>query len=342
MVALEANKTCIQIFSEMKVSIVIPVYGVERYIGHCIDTLMQQTLADVEFIFVNDCTPDRSFDVVEDMIAKYPERRKQITILHHEVNKGLPAARNTGLAVAKGEYIFHCDSDDFLEPTMLEEMYNAAKKQDADYVWCDWYLSYENSERYMTMPACATPDEALKSMLAGGMKYNVWNKLVRRELYSENGIEFPAGHSMGEDMTMIKLAACAKTVAYAPKALYHYVRTNGEAMTQSVSEAKIADMQYNLNSTLEFLSTIKGGTQLEKWFGYFKLQSKFPFLISDQKETLMIWNRLYTEANIYINSKPYESWRSKLLQIFAKYKFYNAIKIYYIVFYKCIYRILYK
>ena len=94
---------------------------------------------------------------------------------NHRQNKGLPAARNTGLAEASGEYIFHCDSDDFMELDMLESLYNKAKGCEADVVWCDFFLSFEKSERYMKQPEYTTPIDAVKAMLSGRMKFNVWN-----------------------------------------------------------------------------------------------------------------------------------------------------------------------
>ena len=117
---------------KVAVSVIVPVYKVEAFIGRCIRSLMEQTLREVEFIIVDDCSPDRSIAVAEAVMQNYPERHAQVHLIHHEVNKGLPAARNTGLAVAKGEYVFHCDSDDFIEPVMLEKLYDEAKRQDAD------------------------------------------------------------------------------------------------------------------------------------------------------------------------------------------------------------------
>ena len=121
-----------------KVSVIVPVYGVENFVGRCFRSLMEQTLQDVEFIVVDDCTPDMSIGVIRNVMKDYPGR--DVQIVSHNENKGLPSARNTGLAMAKGEYVFHCDSDDFVEPDMLETLYDEAKRKDADIVWCDWFL----------------------------------------------------------------------------------------------------------------------------------------------------------------------------------------------------------
>lgn len=129
---------------EYKVSVIIPVYKVEKFIGRCVKSLMEQTLRDVEYIFVDDASPDGSIAVLRNVIADYKERSNHISILTHAENKGLPAARNTGLSVARVEYIFHCDSDDFVDLNMLELLYHKAAETDADIVWCDWFLTFEN------------------------------------------------------------------------------------------------------------------------------------------------------------------------------------------------------
>ena len=122
----------------ISISVIIPIYGVEHFIGRCAESLMCQTLREgVEFIFVDDATPDGSIQVLQEVLDRYPERQGQVSILHHDVNQGLPAARNTGLAIAQGKYIFHCDGDDYVERDMLEVLLGAAEQQRADYVWCD-------------------------------------------------------------------------------------------------------------------------------------------------------------------------------------------------------------
>ena len=227
-----------------KVSIIIPIFKVRNFIERCACSLFEQTLKDIEYIFVDDASPDDSVDILKACVERYPERKEQVQILVHEQNQGLPAARNTGLAVATGEYVFHCDSDDFVERNMLEEMYEAAKAKDADMAYCDFYLTFEKNERYMSNPSYGTAEAMLKSGLLGGnMKYNVWNKLVKLSLYADNDVWFPAGHGMGEDMTMIRLAACARSVSYIPKAFYHYVKLNANAYSATMSQRLRREVQ---------------------------------------------------------------------------------------------------
>ena len=324
-----------------KVSVIIPIFRVEKFIERCAISLFEQTLDSIEYIFVDDTTPDKSIEILTDVLERYPQRKPQVTILRHDVNKGLPAARNSGLSVAGGEYVFHCDSDDYLESNALEQMLNVAEKTDSDIVWCDYYLSFSMNERIMVQPNYSNSQEAIKGMLSGTMKYNVWNKLAKRRLYVDNSISFPAGHSMGEDMTMIKLFAHAKKVAYINAPLYHYIRLNTDAMTQSYSERKIADIEFNVAQTLDYL--LKNCKfDLTQEFAFFKLSTKLPLLISDKICNYRIWNELYPEANKYILKNKKQSVRIRVLQWLASKKVYSFVKLYNIILNKLMYGLLYK
>lgn len=325
----------------MKVSVIIPVYRVEKFIEKCAASLFSQTLDDVEFIFVDDASPDNSMAVLKKCIQQYPQRKAQIRMLVHKENKGLPAARNTGLAAASGEYVFHCDSDDFVEPDMLETLYDEAKKKDADIVWCDWYLSFEHNERYMKQPDYATPMEALKAMLAGLMKFNVWNKLVRRRLYADNQIAFPAGYAMGEDMTMMLLFAVAGKVAYIPQAFYHYVKLNTEAYSQNFSLNHLESVKHNIRTVELFLhSRLGNGLDLE--IACMKLEAKFPFLMSNRKEMYRLWERTYPEANAYILRNHYISRRRRWVQWCAAKQLWFLVRLHGWIVGKLIYGIIYR
>lgn len=326
-----------------RISVIVPIFKVEKFIGRCTESLMQQTMQEgVEFIFVDDATPDRSMDVLQEVLERYPARKAQIVLLRHEVNQGLPAARNTGLAVARGEYVFHCDSDDYVETDMLETLYDTAVQQCADMVWCDWYLTYAESERYMKQPQYGTAEEALKAMLAGGMKYNVWNKLVRRSLYTDNHIAFPAGYGMGEDMTMMRLAACARQVAYVPKAFYHYVKTNAGSFCQTYSERHLKELQHNVSETAQFILG-HCGKEWEREVAFLKLEAKFPFLISDGTNgEYRRWKEWYPEANAYIMQNRFVSLRSRMVQWLAAHGQMWAVWLYNKVVMHLLYRMLYK
>ena len=324
-----------------KVSVIIPIYKVEKFIGRCVRSLMEQTLCDVEYIFVNDATPDSSMEVLASVMTCYPDKKDCIKILNHEENKGLPAARNTGLAVAVGNYIFHCDSDDFVEADMLEELYVRAQKIDADIVWCDWFLTFETNERYMKQPSYATSIEALKAMLGGAMKYNVWNKLVKRSLYVENDIAFPAGHGMGEDMTMMLLFALARKVAYLPKAFYHYVKLNTYAFSQTYSDKHLEELQYNVRN-IELKLELLFGTALEQEISFLKLEAKFPFLLSCDTHKQKLWREWYPEANKYILKNRNISTRSRIIQWCAWKRLNGIIFLYRWFLNRIIYGIIYK
>lgn len=322
-----------------KVSVIIPIYKVEKFIERCVRSLMEQTLQEVEYIFVDDATPDKSLEVLEACLALYPTRKS--IILKHQQNQGLPAARNSGLAVATGKYIFHCDSDDYVDFDMLEKLYLCAEETNADIVWCDWFLTFAENERYMKQPSFDTPLEALKAMLSGGMKYNVWNKLVRRSLYVDNGIKFPAGYGMGEDMTMMMLFVHAKKVVYLSQAFYHYVKLNTGAFSQTYSERHLLELKHNVQRICNYMQKTLGN-EIEKELAFFRLDVKFPFLISNDSQKYKIWQEWYPEVNGYILQNKSVSFRSRCLQWFAWKGQFWIVKLHYYLLYKLVYGIIYK
>lgn len=327
----------------MKLSVIIPVYNVSAWIGHCVESLMQQTLKEgVEYIFVDDASTDDSIAKAKEIINHYPERKNQVCFLSHEVNKGLPAARNTGLAAAKGDYIFHCDSDDFVEPDMLEFMLEKAESEDADMVWCDWFLTFGENERPMSQPYATTARAALSAMLNGSMKYNVWNKIVKRDLYTSSGILFPAGRAMGEDMTMIKLVANAKTVASVSKPLYHYIRVNTRAMTQQYDETKLHILRQNVDDTVSYLRWHIADREIEQEISWFLLNVKLPFLYTGNKADIRRWREWYTDADKHIMSNKAMSMRTRLLQWCAAHGLSAINLAYYNIVFKLIYGKIYR
>jgi len=314
------------------ISIIVPVFKVENFIERCVRSLFEQTYKNIEYIFVDDCSPDNSINVLTDILENYPYRKKQTQIIAHEVNKGLPTARNSGLKLATGEYIFHCDSDDWIETNAIEEMYNTIVKENADILWCDWYLSFKKNERQMHQKpfenGILSGENVIKLILGGKIRYNVWNKLIKRDLYSKNNIYFPDNYGMGEDMTMIKLFAFTDKVCYLPKALYHYNRTNENAFTKATSEAHLRELKHNIDCINIFLQD-KYHNGINDYICFFKLNTKLSFLISNDEKSYEKWLDWFPEANGYIDKNYMFSKRTKILQKMVLNRQFWFLKLHY-------------
>lgn len=325
-----------------KVSVIVPVYNVSRFVEKCVVSLFEQTLDSIQIIIVDDCSPDDSITIINRVLERYPDRKQNFLLIRHDHNKGLAAARNTGLSYADGDYVYHLDSDDWLEKSALEMMYEAAESKDADMVYSDFYLSFDENERYMSNPDFRTGLEYMKSgFLSGSAKYNVWNKLVKRSVYTDSGILFPEGHNMGEDMTMILLSSCSRNVVHVPVGLYHYVKLNASAYSNNISIRNLEDIRFNVQRVVEYL-TDKYGTQLERELAFFKLSIKLPFLITDDADQHRIWKEWYPEANKYASGNRNTSLRIRILQVLASKGCFLPASLYYKLVFRFIYGVIYK
>lgn len=321
------------------ISVLTPIYNVKHFVSKCVESLMSQTFKDVEYIFVNDASTDGSVDILQSIISKYPE--KDIRVINHELNKGLPSSRKTGFEASTGDYIFNCDGDDWVDPMLLEKMYGAVINNNADYAYCDFFLTYDKTERYMSCPDYSTPDEALrKGYLSGAMKYNVWNKLIRRSLY--DGVEFPVDHRKGgEDMIMLNVLSKAKKVVHVPNALYHYVNINSGAISKGFSPQRLIDVKYNADTAIKYLENNYPG-DLTTEIAFFKLNVKLQFIITDDREKYTVWKEWYPESNAYAMKNTSLPYRTRLIQWVAAHDLWVVLQLYYIVAYKLLYRFLFR
>ena len=307
-----------------KISVITPCYNVAPFVERCVRSLLEQTMEDVQYIFVNDASPDNSWEIVSNVAAEYPQR--EVLLISHTGNKGVCTARNTGLAAATGDFIFHCDADDYLEPTMLEKMYRAAMEQDADYIYCDYYLDFESGRRYMHNPSFSDPERLVKEgFLAGTMKYNLWNKLVRRDLYYHGeSLTFAEGYAMGDDMILIILAMRAKRCAHVAEALYHYIRINTNSITSTASEHHLAAIRHNTGRVLEALS-IWNVPDRDLYAQFFKLNVKLPFLFTGRYSQYRLWCEWFPEADKYIAKNRHWPFRTRLVQLFARCRLFPLV-----------------
>lgn len=223
----------------IKISVLIPVYNVERFILRCVESIINQTMTDgVECIIVNDCTPDKSIEILEAKLADY-SGPIIFKIINHEKNRGLAAARNTGIDNAIGEYIIHIDSDDFCESDMLEKMYGYAVKRNSDVVIADYYDSYKDRECRQNGQPNGTEISYVKGLIKGEVLGYVWNKLIRRSLILNNNLRNIEGMDMWEDYYFIlQVFLVTNKISYLPCAFLHYVRNNPNSYTQNIKSDK--------------------------------------------------------------------------------------------------------
>lgn len=328
--------------AQIDISVIIPIYGVEKYIEKCARSLMEQTLSHgVEYIFINDSSKDESVAILKRVLLDYPLKSSMVQIIDHETNKGLPSARNTGLRNAKGEYIVHVDGDDYIEPQMLEMLLAKAKEESADFVWCDYYLSCLEKKRIIYQPTFNTPLEAVKGMLRGSMKYNVWNKMCKRSLYYENGITFPDGYSMGEDLTMIMVALHAKKCSSVNVPLYNYVQSPDQ-MTATFNEEKYNALLYNCNRVWRYIDANFHHLFLESDYAALCQLMKWPFLLDGKKCSFERWRQWFPESNRYIWETKGVNRRIKIVEWCASLNLWPVVWLHYLVVIKFYYGIVYK
>ncbi len=213
------------------VSILVPVYNVSNYIERCAHSLFGQTFSDIEYIFVNDCTPDDSIEKLQRVMAQYPERN--VKIIHHEKNRGLAAARNTAINNALGKYIQHIDSDDWIEHDMVETMYKKAEAEQADIVVSDIFLEFEYQQQIDKDCVIQNKEDNFRNFILGDTTTNsMCNKLICRRLYDFHNCRTPEGLNYMEDRYITtRLYFWANKIVKIDKAFYHYWKTNDASIT---------------------------------------------------------------------------------------------------------------
>lgn len=299
------------------ISVIVPVYKVEKYVERCARSLMEQTMQEIEYIFVDDCTPDESIKLLKNVIEGYPERKKCCKIIHHDRNLGIAAARNTGLKEAVGDYIIHCDSDDWVEKNAYEEMYRKAKETGADIIATDYYEDFQNKSNVIKQAYPKNTQQCIKCMLAGYIHCGTWNKLVRNEIYRKNNICFPIGIDMWEDvLTEIRLLYYAESIAYIPKQYYHYVQYNVESYTKKLSEKSLLNMVDAIEYLDEFFKQ-NMEPEFRQYLCYKKLTVKLNLLLNSRGNRQKDWNKLYPEANKWIASYKKMSIYWRIAMLFA-------------------------
>ena len=236
---------------KIDISLIVPVYNVEKYLKRALTSVENQTFKNFEVIIVNDGSTDGSLEIISEFI----DRNKNFTLINQE-NKGLGEARNVGIRHAKGRYVAFLDSDDFLEPEYLEKLYLSAIKTCADIVCCNFYFYYESTKLRLWCPINSIPgvysgEKALKKMTSCiGTFAFAWNKLYRRALFINHRIEFRRMY-FEDCATSPVLFFYAHTVTFINDVLYNYVMREGSIL-HTMNAQKINDFVKSMGIVRNF------------------------------------------------------------------------------------------
>lgn len=288
-----------------KVSVIIPIYGVEKYIERCARSLLEQTLDDIEYIFINDCTRDSSIEILQNVIQEYPHRKKQIKIENMLTNSGQAAVRKHGIHLATGDYIIQCDSDDWVNPMMYELMYNQAITQKVDIVSCDYIETDGHNHKKICCQFNNEKHDLISKLVSQEIAVAVWNKLVRREIYKNaNSIIYPT-HNMGEDYVIsVQLAIKSASFVHIATPLYYYYY-NINSISNNTNTNHIINKWLGLNKNILLVSDIlkkhniyeEYKLEIEKTIYRYK-DNIIPYIALDTKYR-KIWLNMYPNFNFF-------------------------------------------
>lgn len=238
-----------------KVSILVPIYNVEKYIAKCAQSIFEQSYPDLEFIFVDDCSPDNSIGILSEIIGNYHHLANNVRIIHHSRNRGLAAARNTAVENAKGDFVMHVDSDDWLEPNAVQTLVSSQLATDADIVTGNAQQHFNDYVVEMQEPNYSSKEEMILSIIKPTLNHVIWRRLIRRSLYTNNGISAKEGCNLGEDWQVLpQLVYYANIINQVNSIVYHYNCTNEDSFM--FKKNKVLDVNRCLQD-LESISVVR-------------------------------------------------------------------------------------
>lgn len=218
-----------------KVSVLVPIYNVERYIERCAVSLLEQSYNNCEFVFVNDCTKDRSLEILNKVIGKYPALSDRIKVISHPANMGLGAARLTGVNNSDGEFITFVDSDDYVDSRYVEKLVAAMVENKSDVVLSSYNISDKLKEVSVAWYE--------RRVLGGRMSCRIWGSLLKRSIMTSYNIYPIVGIDYAEDFAfMTRYISDVKKICIIPDLIYYYTVDNDNSYVHNISEKSITSL----------------------------------------------------------------------------------------------------
>lgn len=297
-----------------KVSVCVPIYNVEKYIERCARSLFEQTLDDIEYIFINDCTPDNSIKVLKTILLDYPQRKQQVRIINFDKNKGAAKAREVGMKIATGEYIIHCDSDDWVATNAYELLYAHAVKSNSDMVLCDWFETNGESDIHyiQNIPQPITKQKILQGLINRSISASLWNKMVRRSVIQLNNIIYPSEHMMEDVALSIQETFFCSRIEYMPVPLYYYF-SNANSICKKTGIQESLNRYHQACSNIDIVLQFLHNNSLIHQFSN-------DIVILKNYSRIFIWKLLLKNPSLY-----YRLWINTYPEINCKYLFTKGV-----------------
>lgn len=310
------------------VSYIIPVYNVSAYIERCAKSLFTQTYGDIEFIFINDCSTDDSEVKLRKVIELFPNVQCRVKIISNKTNLGSATTRNIGLSNATGDYVMFADSDDWVESNYVESMVNTIEASEKDIVYCDYYESFKDQDKYVKQDYGEEHLECICYMLTRAMHGSTCNKIFRRKILLQSNLTFVDGADLFEDVGWnVRLFAYTNRIGYLPLAFYHYIQYNDNSIIKSMSSAVFSRKRAlqrleNVRVACEYLTSLGLDGRLSIGMKEWKLMAKNDLIDEKDDSSLQTWVATFPEADSAILACNKITWKYKLLLMCLHYRMY--------------------
>lgn len=317
------------------VSILVPIYNVENYIVRCARSLFEQTYPDIEYIFVNDCTPDNSVEILKNIIQEYPQRKEHIRIISHEKNRGLAAARNTAVENCQTEFLMHVDSDDYLEKDTVEKLVSKQKNGNYDIVTGNAKFHRKDNITILRKNEPKEKEELIKFYIQPVYNHTIWGRLIRTSLYKENKIQALEGYNIGEDHQVIpQLFYYAKHFASIDDIVYHYDCTN-ESSYMYINNDYQKELSRHYQNTMSFnvlrsFFENKKTIFLKQVYKYMPIYLERAIMLSVKTDNKVIYDKLLSVYKNELNKELLKeadafTWRFPIFTNYTSAKIYTTI-----------------
>lgn len=284
-----------------KVTVVVPVYKVEPYIERCARSLFEQTLPDMEYIFVDDCTPDNSIEVLKKVVDLYPHRKEQTIVLVNEKNRGPMQSRLGALLQAKGQYVAAVDSDDWIESDAFATLYLQAEEKKSDCVLFGYHRDFsDHTEICQRFFSYDSGKDLVENVYKFSFEFFMWGVLMKndvrlKEIFNRyfNQSEWE-GVTMWEDVAiMLPYYYGTKKMDYCKDCFYHYNKANEGSAVNNQNEAKV----YQALKVVDYLRSTMNAPNINLTLHNLALGAKNPLIVIKGPKC---WRKEHQEANQYI------------------------------------------